>query len=70
MRLRDVAIVWTVLATIFTPILYPIEYVNGVFRTAIMLNPLTPIFNQAHESVIDPSAPARSRPRTGIGGCW
>ena len=63
-RLRDVAIIWTVLATVLfyaTPVLYPIEYTDdisdGVFRTAIMLNPLTPIFNQAHEWVINPSAP-------------
>jgi ABC-2 type transport system permease protein len=61
-RLRDVAIIWTVLATVLfyaTPILYPIGYLDDVdvFRTAIMLNPLTPIFNQAHEWVIDPSAP-------------
>ena len=62
-RLRDVAIIWTVLATVLfyaTPVLYPIEYaddISGVFRNALMLNPLTPIFNQAHEWVINPSAP-------------
>jgi ABC-2 type transport system permease protein len=59
-RLRDVAIIWTVLATVLfyaTPVLYPISQLSGAFRTAIMLNPLTPIFNQAHEWVIDSSAP-------------
>jgi ABC-2 type transport system permease protein len=59
-RLRDVAIIWTVLATVLfyaTPVLYTITYLDGTFRTVIMLNPLTPIFNQAHEWVIDPSAP-------------
>jgi ABC-2 type transport system permease protein len=61
-RLRDVAIIWTVLATVLfyaTPILYPISFLDDKepFRTVIMLNPLTPIFNQAHEWVIDPSAP-------------
>ncbi len=59
-RLRDVAIIWTVLATVLfyaTPVLYTIDYLHGAFRTAIMLNPLTPIFNQAREWVIDPSAP-------------
>ena len=61
-RLRDVAIIWTVLVTVLfyaTPVLYPIGFLEdkGVFRTVIMLNPLTPIFNQAHEWVIDPSAP-------------
>jgi ABC-2 type transport system permease protein len=59
-RLRDVAIIWTVLAMVLfyaTPVLYPINQLDGAFRTAIMLNPLTPIFNQAHEWVIDSSAP-------------
>ena len=59
-RLRDVAIIWTVLATVLfyaTPVLYPIDQLSGAFRTAIMLNPLTPIFNQAHEWVIDSSSP-------------
>jgi ABC-2 type transport system permease protein len=59
-RLRDVAIIWTVLATVLfyaTPVLYTIDYLHGAFKTAIMLNPLTPIFNQAREWVIDPSAP-------------
>jgi ABC-2 type transport system permease protein len=59
-RLRDVAIIWTVLATVLfyaTPVLYAITYLDGAFKTAIMLNPLTPIFNQAREWVIDPSAP-------------
>jgi ABC-2 type transport system permease protein len=61
-RLRDVAIIWTVLATVLfyaTPLLYPIGFLEDKepFRSVIMLNPLTPIFNQAHEWVIDPSAP-------------
>ena len=59
-RLRDVAIIWTVLATVLfyaTPVLYPIDYLDGAFRTVIMLNPLTPLFNQAHEWVINSSAP-------------
>ena len=59
-RLRDVSIIWTVLVTVLfyaTPVLYPIDFLNGAFRTLVMLNPLTPIFNQASEWVIDPSAP-------------
>jgi ABC-2 type transport system permease protein len=58
-RLRDVSIIWTVLSTALfyaTPVLYPVGALDGVFRTAVMLNPLTPIFNQAHEWVIDSSA--------------
>jgi ABC-2 type transport system permease protein len=59
-RFRDVAIIWSVMATaIFyaTPALYPIEYVPGGLRVLVQLNPLTPIFEQARKWVIDPSAP-------------
>ena len=59
-RVRDVAILWAVLATVLfyaTPILYPIELVPDSFRDIVQLNPLTPIFEQAREWVIDPGAP-------------
>ena len=59
-RLRDVAIIWTVLAMVLfyaTPILYTVDFVPGALRSIIMLNPLTPIFEQAREWVIDPDAP-------------
>jgi ABC-2 type transport system permease protein len=59
-RVRDVAILWAVLATVLfyaTPILYPIELVPDTFRDIVQLNPLTPIFEQAREWVIDPNAP-------------
>jgi ABC-2 type transport system permease protein len=61
-RLRDVAIIWTVLASVLfyaTPLLYTIDFpgIPDVMRDAISLNPLTPIFNQAREWVIDPDAP-------------
>jgi ABC-2 type transport system permease protein len=59
-RIRDLAILWAVLATVLfyaTPILYPIEVVPDTFRDLIQLNPLTPIFEQAREWVIDPNAP-------------
>jgi ABC-2 type transport system permease protein len=59
-RFRDVAIIWTVLVTVLfygTPILYPIEKVPGTAKDVILLNPLTPIFEQMRVWIIDPSAP-------------
>ncbi len=59
-RVRDVGIIWAVSTTgLFyaCPILYPIEFAPEGFRDAIMLNPLTPLFLQIREWVIDPNAP-------------
>jgi ABC-2 type transport system permease protein len=61
-RLRDVAIIWTVLASVLfyaTPVLYTIDFpgLPTVMHDLISLNPLTPIFNQAREWIIDPNAP-------------
>jgi ABC-2 type transport system permease protein len=59
-RFRDVAIIWSVLATVLfygTPILYPIEKVPEAYQSIIMLNPLAPIFVQVRFWVLDPSAP-------------
>jgi ABC-2 type transport system permease protein len=59
-RVRDVAIIWAVLATVLfyaTPVIFPIELVPESFRDIVQLNPLTPIFEQAREWVIDPNAP-------------
>jgi ABC-2 type transport system permease protein len=59
-RFRDVGIIWTVAATALfygTPVLYPIESAPAGFRDAILLNPLTPILEQARHWIIDPSAP-------------
>lgn len=58
-RFRDVSIIWTVAATVLfyaTPVLYPIEQAPSGLRTVIALNPLSPIFEQAHEWVIQPSS--------------
>jgi ABC-2 type transport system permease protein len=58
-RFRDVAIIWTVLSTVLfygTPILYPIEVVPGSLKDVLLVNPLTPIFEQARVWIIDPSA--------------
>jgi ABC-2 type transport system permease protein len=59
-RFRDTAIIWSVTATALfyaTPVLYPIEAVPSAYRDLIMLNPLTPIFEQVRRWVIDPGAP-------------
>jgi ABC-2 type transport system permease protein len=56
---RDVAILWTVFATVLfygTPILYPISRVHGVMRHVLMLNPLTPIFVLLRRWTIEPGA--------------
>jgi ABC-2 type transport system permease protein len=59
-RFRDAAIIWSVVsAALFyaTPVLYPIEVVPSAYRDLISLNPLTPLFEQARQWVIDPDAP-------------
>jgi ABC-2 type transport system permease protein len=59
-RFRDTAIIWGVVATTLfyaTPVLYPIEFVPDAYRRFILVNPLTPIFEQARQWVIDPNAP-------------
>ncbi len=59
-RFRDVAIIWSVLATVLfygTPILYPIEKVPDQYKNVILLNPLAPIFEQTRVWVLDPGAP-------------
>jgi ABC-2 type transport system permease protein len=59
-RFRDASIIWGVVsAALFyaTPVLYPIEAVPSAYREVIMLNPLTPLFEQARRWVIDPGAP-------------
>jgi len=59
-RHRDVAIIWTVMATALfygTPVLYPFEIVPDQFRDILAVNPLTPVFAQARHWIIDPGAP-------------
>jgi ABC-2 type transport system permease protein len=59
-RFRDTAIIWSVVASALfyaTPVIYPIEVVPDRYRDLIMLNPLTPLFEQMRKWVIDPSAP-------------
>ena len=60
-RFRDVAIIWTVLATVLfytTPIIYPLEFIGPSFlRDVLLANPLTLIFEQARHWIIEPNAP-------------
>lgn len=58
-RFRDVAIIWTVMATALnygTPIIYPLEIVPETLKHILMVNPLTPIFQQAHVWIVDANA--------------
>ena len=60
-RFRDTAIIWSVVVTTLfyaTPILYPVEFVPSEYRDWILVNPLTPVFEQARVWVIDPDAPS------------
>jgi ABC-2 type transport system permease protein len=59
-RVRDVSIIWTVLSTLLfyaTPVLYPIDIPESPLREIVICNPLSPIFEQAREWIIDPTAP-------------
>jgi len=69
-RVRDVSIIWTVLATLLlyaTPVLYPIDQAPAGWRDLLMLNPLSPIFTQAREWIIDPTAPGAVEAANGNG---
>ncbi len=60
-RRRDVAIIWSVLATALfygSAVLFPITIVpDGLLRDAMFWNPLVPLFVQINHWVIDPTAP-------------
>ena len=59
-RIRDVIVIWALLSTILfyaAPVLYPIEKAPEGFRQIIQLNPLSPIFEQAREWIVDSTAP-------------
>lgn len=69
-RFRDVAIIWTVVATVLlygSPIIYPITILEASFLKDVLLaNPLTLIFEQARVWIIDPSAPSAVQ----VAGGW
>jgi ABC-2 type transport system permease protein len=60
-RFRDLAIIWTVLATVLfyaSPVLYPLEKAPGALRDVLLLNPLAVVLGYAREWVVDPDAPS------------
>jgi len=69
-RFRDVAIIWTVAATVLlygSPIIYPITILEPSFLKDVLLaNPLTLIFEQARHWIIDPNAPTA----VSVAGGW
>lgn len=70
-RFRDVGIIWVVFAQALfyaSPVLYPIDYpgIPETLRDVLLVNPLTPIFEQARHWIIDPSAPTA----VGAAGGW
>jgi len=70
-RFRDVAIIWTVLATALfygSPVLYTIdaEQIPHTLHTVLLINPLTPILEQARVWMVDPSAPGAISAAGGI----
>lgn len=70
-RYRDVGIIWSVLVTALfyaTPVLYPLEIVPSQYIDWLMLNPLTPIFEQARHWIIDSDAPGAISAAGGIAG--
>jgi ABC-2 type transport system permease protein len=67
-RFRDMAIIWTVGATVLfygTPVLYPVDKVPRTLRDIILLNPLSPLFELGRKWVIDAGAPG---PAAAAGG--
>jgi ABC-2 type transport system permease protein len=59
-RFRDVAIIWSVFSTALfyaTPVIYPLQRLQGTFHHLAALNPLAPLFELARRWVIDSQAP-------------
>jgi len=69
-RVRDVSIIWAVMSTLLlyaSPVLYPVDQAPAGWRDLLMVNPLSPIFEQAREWIIDPSAPGAVENANGNG---
>ena len=70
-RFRDMAIIWSVLSTLLfyaTPVLYPIEVVPEPFKSFLLVNPLTPLFELGRRWVIDPNAAGPVEAAGGVEG--
>lgn len=62
-RFRDIGVIWIVIAQALfygSPVLYPIDLpgIPQALHDVLLINPLTPILEQARYWVIDPSAPS------------
>jgi ABC-2 type transport system permease protein len=72
-RFRDLAIVWSVLATVLfyaSPVLYPLEKVPAALRDIAVLNPLATLLTLARKWIIDPTAPGPVELAGGWTGVW
>jgi ABC-2 type transport system permease protein len=59
-RRRDVGIIWSVMSMALfygSAVLIPVTFATGIVRDLMLLNPLVPLFVQAHKWMIDPDAP-------------
>lgn len=68
-RHRDVGIIWSVLSTALfyaSGVLIPINYASGTLLDLLFINPLVPVFVQARQWIIDPTAPSSVE----ITGSW
>ena len=70
-RRRDVAIIWSVVATALfygSAVLYPVSIVpTGLLRDVIFCNPLVPLFVQTNKWFIDPDAASAAEAAGGWG---
>lgn len=59
-RRRDVGIIWSVVSMALfygSFVLIPATYATGFIRDLLLVNPLAPLFIEAHKWMIDPNAP-------------
>lgn len=62
-RFRDIGVIWVVIAQALfygSPVIYPIdlEGIPNTLQQILLINPLTPILEQARHWIIDPNAPS------------
>jgi ABC-2 type transport system permease protein len=68
-RFRDVLIIWTVLSQVLlyaTPVIYSLTFLHGVALHVVLLNPLSPIFQQIQVWMINPGVPGAATAAGGV----
>jgi ABC-2 type transport system permease protein len=68
-RFRDVLIIWTVLSQVLlyaTPVIYSLTFLHGVALHLVLLNPLSPIFQQIQVWMINPGVPGAATAAGGV----